>query len=118
MDLLRNDGYTIIETLVSFVILGLFVTFTVGIYISLFHNPNLVLKSEALLAASREMECAINNRSLSDTTFLNENNNLKIFRKVSKGENIYKIDIFVFFKADTTMLLNLSAYLNEFNGEK
>ena len=118
MDILKQDGYSIIETLVSFVILGLIVTFTVGVYLNLFHNPKLILKSEALHLASHEMDCVLNNKTYNDTTYLNEHKNLQILRKISREESLFRVDILVFFVPNKTELIDLSAYTNEFTEKK
>jgi hypothetical protein len=113
VDLLKNEGYSFIETLFSFVIFGLLVTFTVGIYINLFHNAKLVLKREALYLAVKEIDTVVNNKTFGDTTYSNEYKNLEILRKVTRDKNLYHIKVYVIFIPGKTEILNLSMYVYE-----
>lgn len=108
-----DDGFTIIESLVSLLIIGLVVSLCIIFLNILFSNPGLFLKSEALNAASREIERCIEYRYTNDTTYTTSNN-LVINRNIKVENNIIYADINVLHREKSKNILTLHvAYKKE-----
>ena len=57
MDLLkREDGFTIIESLVSIVLLGLIAGMSIMVISRIYTNPKMLIKGEAGMIASQEID--------------------------------------------------------------
>jgi Tfp pilus assembly protein PilV len=77
MDLLKNEeGTTLIEALTSMVVLGLIVGITTMFISSIYENPALFLKREALSMASSEMNNSKNSKATTDTSYSNSSGNM------------------------------------------
>lgn len=111
MDLLKKEnGTTIIESLVVILLLGILVTLTAMIFISLLLNPNM-LRSDALRLAHHEIDKTIAQQAEQDTTYTNEQGNLKVHRFVSRTENVYQVEVAVSKNSsDSTLILLKAAY--------
>lgn len=83
MDKLKNqNGYTLIETLVSIIILGLAIGFFAVFFKQIYANSKILLKSDAIVLANHEIERCINFKIVSDTNYFNSLGNLMVSRKI------------------------------------
>jgi hypothetical protein len=111
MDLLKKEeGFSIIESLVGIIILGLIVIFFSLFFNKIFQTPKILLRGEAFYLANQEIENSLNMKSKSDTVYSNLNRNLQIRRMVRKEEKLYNIQVEVFTTLEKKCILNLSAY--------
>jgi len=91
MDKLKDQsGYTIMETLVSILLIGIIITLFAMFFNQVFSNPKLLLRSEALNLANQEVERSINTKSTTDTSYTNNQANLRIERKIESEESLVK----------------------------
>ena len=108
----NQSGFSLIETLVSMVILGLLVTFTIMFFNNIYSNPKLLLRSEALLLADVEISKCMNFKLASDTSYINLNGNLEVIRNVIREERLLKVAITVRAKSNKKEILKLeTSYL-------
>lgn len=78
----NNEGFSLVETLVSIVIAGITITLGITAYTSIISNPDLTYKNEAFLLASDCIDNSLSNRAFSDTAYYNSTGYLRIERKV------------------------------------
>lgn len=112
MDLLRReDGFSLIESLIVILLLGLLVTFTAAFFNDLFNRPGVFLKSEALNLASREINYCINNKLTDDTLYNANKDKLQIKRSVTDELNGYDITVNVYLNNHPKVnIVSLSAF--------
>ena len=93
MDILeKENGFTIIESLVTLIILGILTILTVIFFNKIYGNPELLLRREALTLADSEIHNIINNKVFTDTLYHNNKGNLTINRKIfDNKEYIYAV---------------------------
>jgi prepilin-type N-terminal cleavage/methylation domain-containing protein len=91
----KNDGFSLIETLVVILLLGLLVTFTASFFNDLFDKPGLFLKYQALNLANQEMNNCLYNKITTDTSYTISKHNLTVIRKVTEELNGYDISVSV-----------------------
>ena len=103
-----ENGSSLIETLVSMLILGIVVVIFFSIYIKIFTNPILVYKSEALSMANQEVMNSINKKVCSDTSYYNLNNNLLVERVIEGTNGLYKVQVTVSYSQGQKNLVTLS----------
>ena len=115
MDKLNSqDGYTITETLVGIILLGITITLFSFFFNQVFRNPKILLRSEALYLADQEIEFSINHRITRDTSYINEKGNLLAERIIAKTNGLNKATISVLSKTNKQNILSLSVlYKNE-----
>lgn len=110
MDKIKSeDGFTILETLVSFLILGILAVVIFTILSNLYTNPALVLKQEAFSLASNEINYSMFN-TVGDTSYFSEHKNLIIERNIIKENGLDEIIIKVTHKQSKRLLVELEAY--------
>lgn len=89
----KESGFSLIETLVSILVLGLIVTFSLVFFDKIYSNPQILLKGEALRLAELEMSYCINNKIATDTVYMNSGNNLMIERRVSDNKGLLNAEV-------------------------
>lgn len=87
----RKSGFTIIETLVAIILLGLVSTMGIMVFNQLWGNKAIMLKKEAFLYASQEIDRCIDERLVSDTVYYSNSRTLKVNRKIEPEGNLNKI---------------------------
>ncbi len=90
-----KNGFSIIEALVSIVLLGLLLSLTASFFTSLFDKPELLLKDEALLMAESSMNKSVRQSLFSDSLYYNEKKTLEVSRKVYYDSSFVNILIIV-----------------------
>lgn len=96
MDILKTEhGFSIIETLVAIIILGLLAVFITSFFNQMLRNPQLVLRTKAIYLAEQEINYCINRKAFNDTSYINNEFNLLILRQVITYENNFKINVSV-----------------------
>lgn len=102
-----ENGFTLIETLVSLLILGILVTLTMIMLNKIYANPKILLGREALRLAEAELTYCVNNTSLNDTIYTNERQNLKVKRKITDEGKLAKVEIAVVMNGNNKEILRL-----------
>ncbi len=109
MDLLKKEnGTTIIESLVVILLLGILVTVTAVFFNSLFLNHNM-LKSDALHLAQQEVDRTLSQHAEKDTSYLNSTGNLNVRRIVIQNENHFDIHVVVSLTRNDSTIIDLNA---------
>jgi Tfp pilus assembly protein PilV len=109
MDLLKKEnGTTILETLVVILLLGILVTLTAGFFTTIFNNKNM-LKGDALQLAQQEISRTISETSEQDTSYSNGTGNLRVRRLVYKEEGLYKVEVLVSRASTDSLIISLKA---------
>ncbi|MBI2417893.1 MAG: type II secretion system protein [Ignavibacteriales bacterium] len=83
-----EQGYTIMEALVSIVLIGLLITLSLVFFNMLFNSPLMGKKSEALLLAKNEMEYCLHSIGLNDTSYSNRYGTIRIDRNCQKTDSL------------------------------
>ncbi|MFC2094555.1 Tfp pilus assembly protein FimT/FimU [Bacteroidota bacterium] len=102
-----KDGFTIVETLVVIMILGLLVTLTSVFFSQIFNNPKKMLQGEAFSLARNEIDYCIRFKPESDTLYKNDVGNLSVRRKVNGNENNFNTSVYVDFNKNKSRLIEL-----------
>lgn len=89
----ENMGFSIYETLVSIVIVGITITLSISVLVSVISNPVLSRKKEALLIALACIDKSIADKSITDTTFSNSSGTLLLTRTVTSLDSLNKISV-------------------------
>jgi Na+/serine symporter len=113
MDILGEDGFSIIESLLGIVLLGLIVVFTIIIFNNIWNNPGLAVKSEAFFLASREINNTINGKAFTDTSYNNAQNNLTLNKQVKLADDCYYVEVSVIHIPTKKEIVLLSAVSGE-----
>lgn len=109
MDKLKGqEGYTLVESLVGIIILGLVITFFAMFFNQIFGNPRILLKGEALIMASQELDRCLDIKAITDTSYFNRQGNLKIKRKVELIGKLNKAIVSVASDSGRNEILSLS----------
>jgi prepilin-type N-terminal cleavage/methylation domain-containing protein len=96
MDILKIDsGFSIIETLVTIVIVSMLVIFVSVFLDNIYNNPKLFLKSKALLLAKNEMNRTIYSEGYRDTSYFDDKYRMNIIRQIKDQEGVYKINVLI-----------------------
>lgn len=110
MELLKDQsGYSLIETLVCISLLGIMLFISTSVFIRLFANPKILLRSEALFIANEEITRTIHKKAFTDTTYTNENTNLTIERRVIESGRFAQIEVYVKHSSWSKEIIKLSA---------
>ena len=114
MDFLkREQGTTILETLVVIIILGILVTLTAAFYSNIFSNRNM-LRTDALGLAKQEISRVLSERCISDTFYYNEKKNLKVERNIYQNELLNAVKVSISKSINDSLILVLTTnYKNE-----
>ncbi|PIP77570.1 MAG: hypothetical protein COW85_08310 [Ignavibacteria bacterium CG22_combo_CG10-13_8_21_14_all_37_15] len=111
MDILkREEGVSIIESLVSIVILGLIVVSGVMVMSGLFTHPRALLKGEACQLASSEIDFSLKHTSLIDTSYTNSTGNLLVKRHIAEIDSLTRIEVKVTYKGTSEEVATLAVY--------
>ncbi len=111
MDLLkREEGVSIIESLVSIVILGVIVMMTVIVIKGIFTNPRALLKGEACQIASQEIDYALRYKPVTDSIYKNAKGNLLLSRQISHADSLTRIDVKVTYVGTGEEVVTLGVY--------
>ncbi len=111
MDILKKqDGYLIIEALVSLIILGFIVVFVSMFFNNIFQNPKILLRGQALTLANQEIERSINIKAQTDSIYKNQTGNLEVRRMIKRNDNLTNINVSIFSTSAKKEILSLSAY--------
>lgn len=109
MDKLNSElGYTLMETLVGIIILGIVITFFAIFFNQTFANPRILLKGDAIILAKQEIDKCINIKAVKDTSYYNKNGNLKIIRSIKGVENLNQAVVVVASDSGRNEILYLS----------
>ena len=110
MDLLKKqDGTTILETLIGILILGIIVTISFALLIKVFGNQKLMNEQEAYQLANETISNSINTYSITDTSFNNNKGNLLVERKVLSEDMVHKITVKVYSAFSKNEIVSLTA---------
>lgn len=104
-----QEGYTLIESLVGIIIIGIVIVFFAVFFKQIFSNPKILLKSDAMILANQEIERCINYKISSDTSYLNNRQNLRIFRTITKSDKLNKVIVRVVTDSGRSEIISLSA---------
>lgn len=111
MDILkREEGVSIIESLVSIVILGLIVVLGVMVMSGLFTHPRVLLKGEACQLVSSEIDYSLKHNPLIDTSYTNSTGNLLVKRHVTEVDSLTRIEVKVTYKGTGEEVATLAVY--------
>lgn len=109
MDQLNNEnGFTLIEILVSMVILGILVTLTVLFINTFFSNPVTLFRAEALNVAKVEINYACEFKRDNDSSYTAGNGNLLVERKIMIEEKVTEVFVSVIHKPTEKLLVELN----------
>lgn len=109
MDKMKSEsGFTILESLVGILILGIMLILFAVFFNQIFNNPKLLHRSEAFILAKQEIEKCKNKRLTKDTLYFNEKENLSIVRDINLINNIINAKVTVETKLDKKKILSLS----------
>lgn len=111
----NQEGFSIIESLVSITILGILIAISVRLFDEIYKAPEILLQREALQLADQELSRTISGNYLNDTTYTNTQQNL-IIKKIIKEtelENLREIEVQVLFRTTNKKLLIMSCYLKQ-----
>ena len=109
MDILKKEnGTTILESLVVILLLGILITMTASFFSTIFNNKNM-LKAEALMLAQQEISRTISEVSEQDTLYVNEKGNLKVHRIVYKEDKLNKIEVLVSKVSTDSIIISFKA---------
>lgn len=109
MDLLnKENGTTIIESLVVILLLGIIVTITALFFNNLLNNYNM-LRTDALHLARQEMNKALSQFTETDTTYLNSAGNLEVRRIVTNNDDHYGLQVIVVRSRTDITIITLNA---------
>lgn len=112
MDILKKEnGSTIIEALVTIVLIGILVILTAGFVNMLLTNSTLV-KQEALSLAYQEMDRTLSQVTLNDTIYRNEKGNMSVRRIITEDENGLKAEVMVNRISADTLIFSIKANYN------
>ena len=101
-----ENGFTIIESLVTILIIGLILTMTIIVFNNLFSAPGLLLKSDAFSAATEEISKCVENRTSTDTIY-NVSNNLVLKRKISSVDELLMANVSIIQKHNDNNIITL-----------
>jgi len=108
LDLLKSEnGFTIIETLVAILLLGLLVVGATGFFGTLYNSPKILLRNEALALASNEIDRCISYRILTDTLYKNPVGNLQVKRNVIMKADLNEVIVGVYWSDKNKKLIEL-----------
>lgn len=105
-----DEGFSIIETLTALVIFGIIAALTAMTIKGLFFSPGNLIKSEALVMASGEIDQSINKGGANDTNYINYKGNLVVTRETIREDSLYSITVRVCSKQNNREILRLHAY--------
>ena len=111
MDILKKEeGMSIIDSLVSIVILGVVVMLTVLVIKGIFTHPRALLKGEACMLASQEIDYSLKYKAIADTTYKNAKGNLLLTRQVSAADSLTRINVRVTYIGTGEEVVTLGVY--------
>ncbi|NLT50528.1 MAG: prepilin-type N-terminal cleavage/methylation domain-containing protein [Ignavibacteria bacterium] len=105
---LQSSGFSMIETLVAILLLGIISSLFIIFFNDIFSNPKIFLKGKALNAANEEINYSLAHKSAGDTSYFSENGVLFISREIEIIENIRKVEVKVLFHDQNTELTKLT----------
>ena len=108
----KQEGFSIIETLVVITILGLLITFTTSFINKIYNNPVYLLKDEAFRAASNEIDGVMLNGTLTDTLY-NIKHNLFVKRHSTELDKYYLVSVVVKKRRSNYPLLELKTIIKK-----
>jgi prepilin-type N-terminal cleavage/methylation domain-containing protein len=103
---IKDEGFSLIEALVSIVILGLLSSIFFSFLSNTINKPVLTYRAEALVLAQNEIQRTIAARNLRDTSYCNMKGNMTIYKHVTENESLYKINVVVLYN-NKIELINL-----------
>ncbi|MFA8344328.1 MAG: hypothetical protein ACEPO8_15245, partial [Rhodothermaceae bacterium] len=113
--LIKNEGYSLIETLTSFVIFGIFVTLVVTLLVKMLFSTSAKQIKEAQYLGQQEIKYCIANYAASDSSWLSPDSSLIVQRKVAKLENYqHHINVSVLKKVSSDTLVSYNTIYNYF----
>lgn len=102
----RENGSSIIESLVVILLLGILVLFTSLFFNRLFNNYNLV-RYEALQIAQLEIVKCIDQSAVNDTFYVSELSKFKISRIVLNDSNVTRVEVIISRIHDGNQIISL-----------
>ncbi len=109
MDKLNSqNGFTIMETLIGIIIIGLMITFFAMFFNQVFNNPKILLRSDAFVLANNEIERCMNLKISSDTSYTNRIGNLYIKRQITFLNKLNKAKVSIYTASGKKEILSLS----------
>ena len=109
-----NSGFTIIETLVAIILLGLVSSMGIMVFNQLWGNKKIMLKKEAFVYASQEIDRCISEKIYSDTVYTNSSGSLSINRRIEPSGKLDKIMVIVQdSKNSAKKIIELSVLVNK-----
>jgi len=92
--LTENDGYSLIETLTSFTVLGIFVALVATLFVKIMFNPSSRQVNKAQFLGQQEIRYCIANYVTSDSSWITPDSLMEINRVVKKIKNYqYHINV-------------------------
>lgn len=114
MDLLKEEnGYSLIEALVSISILGIIIIITAILFTKLLSGNSIYSKSEALILAKNEIEYVRQNKIFSDTAYNNSDGNMLITRTIKQEDSLYKVIVSVSNKSKEKQLISMNILIGK-----
>lgn len=113
--IIKEEGFSIIETLVGITILGILIVISLKLFGDIYKMPELLLQREALHLATQELNKSISDYQIKDTSYTNQQGNLTLVKtiKETEQENLLFISVSVHFKSNKKTLITLSTYLKK-----
>lgn len=111
MDTLKKeDGFTIIESLVGIILLSLFVGLSAMVINGIYSRPQILMKGEASTLASQEIDYSLKMKPAGDTVYENGSGNMVVRREITQADSLAHIVVTVSAKGSGRMIARLSVY--------
>lgn len=102
-----KKGFSIIETLVGIVLLGIIAALSLSIYLNLLSNPKNFLRGEAFTLASQEVEYIKTFKPVTDTNYFNAKGTLQVNRQIEFQDSINHFSVKVSSKQKNIEIIKL-----------
>lgn len=110
----NNAGFSMLETLVSILILGMLITFSIMFFNRIYSNPKILLRKESLQLADTELTNCINANIKTDTLYNNSRGNLEVKRETTVSDYLVSVNVYVYLSGTGEEIIHLhTAYLDE-----
>jgi len=106
----QDDGFSIIEALVSIIILGIIITLGVILIKGIYSHPKALLRGEAFILASQEIDHSIKSKVQNDTSYTNSVGNLTINRQLIPQGDLNKISVTVTFNSTKEDIVSFNVF--------
>jgi prepilin-type N-terminal cleavage/methylation domain-containing protein len=92
---INDEGFSLIEALVSIVLIGILSTLILSFIIKLSTGDKSLARMDALTMARTEIGNTITNRTINDTSYSDAKGKLTLFKYVTNKDSYFEINILV-----------------------